>query len=378
MTPSCKPASWARPAPWRASSHPHIVRIYNLGPAGEPPHFVMEYLEGAPLTRAAAALTFQQRAELMRKVVLAAEFPARTRESSIATSKPANILVGPDLEPKLLDFGLALDLEAQDAALANRRGGRHAGISFPGTGARAEQSGRAQRRLLPRRHPLRTAHRARRPFAATTTGVCCAASARKSRRCPAAATPPSPRISRISASRRWKKTRRTATHRRARWPTTSAATWRRRPCWPNRRAYSRLIAGQVSEHLRDLENWRRDQIVSDAEYDGIRKRYERLLEREDAWIMEVRRLTLPQVTLYLGAWILAVGAALLTFFPYRTLAGAPAVMVAWAAAVPMAWIGIRTWKRGYHRVAIAYLLAFAWCCRSPCWSPWRKPRSSTG
>jgi len=82
------------------------------------------------------------------------------------------------------------------------------------------------------------------------------------------------------------------------------------------------------------------------------------VEREDAWIMEARRLTLPQVSLYLGAWILAVGVALLTFFRYRAMAGAPAVLVAWAAAAPMAWIGIRTWKGGYHRVAIAYLLAF--------------------
>ena len=42
--------------------------------------------------------------------------------------------------------------------------------------------------------------------------------------------------------------------------------------------------------------------------------------------MEARRLTLPQVSLYLGAWVLAVGAALLTFFPYPALAGAPAVI----------------------------------------------------
>jgi hypothetical protein len=123
-------------------------------------------------------------------------------------------------------------------------------------------------------------------------------------------------------------------------------------------AYARLIADKVGEHLRDLEIWRRDQVVSDSEYEGIRKRYDRLVEREDAWIMEARRLTLPQVSLYLGAWILAVGAALLTFFKYSAMAGAPAVLAAWAAAVPMAWIGIRTWKRGYHRVAIAYLLAF--------------------
>ena len=128
-------------------------------------------------------------------------------------------------------------------------------------------------------------------------------------------------------------------------------------------AYSRLIAGQVSEHLRDLKSWRHDQIVSEAEYDALRKRYERLVEREDAWIMEVRRLTLPQVTLYFGAWILAVGAALLTFFPFPKLAGATAIAVAWAATLPTAWIGVRTWRSGYYRVAIAYLLAF--CLLAP-------------
>src|ERR1039458_5912899 len=36
-------------------NHPHVARIYNLGPPDEPPHFVMEYVEGAPLTRVAAA-----------------------------------------------------------------------------------------------------------------------------------------------------------------------------------------------------------------------------------------------------------------------------------------------------------------------------------
>jgi hypothetical protein len=119
----------------------------------------------------------------------------------------------------------------------------------------------------------------------------------------------------------------------------------------------------VGQHLRDLESWRGEQVVSDDEYHGLRKRYQRLLEREDAWILEARRLTLPQVTLYLGAWVLAVGAAFLTFFPYPALAGAPAVLIAWAAAVPMAWIGVRNWRQGRFRVAIAYLLAF--CLLAP-------------
>ena len=83
-----------------------------------------------------------------------------------------------------------------------------------------------------------------------------------------------------------------------------------------------------------------------------------MLERDDAWILEARRLTLPQVSLYLGAWLLVVGAAFLTSFPYPGLAGAPAVLVAWAASTPAAWIGLRDWRRGNYRVAIGYLLAF--------------------
>ena len=90
-------------------SHPNIVRIYSLGPPDEPPHFVMEYLEGAPLTQAAAPLSFAQKAELLQKVALAVEF---LHQNGILHRdlKPANILVGSDLEPKVLDFGLALNI----------------------------------------------------------------------------------------------------------------------------------------------------------------------------------------------------------------------------------------------------------------------------
>ena len=55
-------------------THPNIARIYNLGPADETPHFVMEFLDGRPLSTAAARLTWQQKAELMLKVVTAVQF----------------------------------------------------------------------------------------------------------------------------------------------------------------------------------------------------------------------------------------------------------------------------------------------------------------
>src|SRR5205814_9147369 len=76
---------------------------------GEPAHFVMEYIEGAALTRAAGQLTIEQKAALMLKVAGAVHF---LHQQGIVHRdlKPANILVQPDLEPKLLDFGLALEL----------------------------------------------------------------------------------------------------------------------------------------------------------------------------------------------------------------------------------------------------------------------------
>ena len=39
-------------------SHPNVASIYSLGAADEPPHFVMEYVPGAPLTRAAGCLLY--------------------------------------------------------------------------------------------------------------------------------------------------------------------------------------------------------------------------------------------------------------------------------------------------------------------------------
>ena len=336
-------------------SHPHIVRIYNLGPAGEPPHFVMEYLDGAPLTRAATALTFPQRAELMRKVVLAADF-LHSQGIIHRDLKPANILVGPDLEPKLLDFGLALDMEAhQRLSKLGEVAGTPEYLS-PEQAAGAHLDARSDVFTLGAiLYELLTGVA---PFRGANTRDLFRSIREEDPALPRRCDPSIPKGLQNICLKALEK----APEHRYGSAREMADDLRRyladEPVLAEPAAYSRLIASQVSEHLRDLKSWRHDQIVSEAEYDALRKRYERLMERDDAWILEVRRLTLPQVTLYFGAWILAVGAALLTFFPFPQLAGAPAVLVVWAATLPTAWMGIRTWRSGYYRVAIAYLLAF--------------------
>ncbi len=337
-------------------SHPNIARIYNLGPVDEPPHFVMEYLEGARLTEAASRLTFEQKAELMRKVALAVEY-LHSQGIVHRDLKPANILVGPDLEPKLLDFGLALDLgERERLSGVGEIAGTPEYLSPEQAGGAARLDARSDVFSLGAvLYELLTGGV---PFHGDSVADLLRRIREEDAELPRRRDPHIPKdLQNIclkalekDPAHRYQSARDMADDLRR--------FLARESVLATPGAYARLITGKVGEHLRDLESWRHEQIVSDAEYDAIRKRYDRLLERDDAWIMEARRLTLPQVSLYLGAWVLAVGATLLTFFPYSALAGAPAVLIAWAAAAPMAWIGVRDWKRGYFRVAIAYMLAF--------------------
>ncbi len=337
-------------------AHPNIARIYSLGPDDEPPHFVMEHVEGASLTDAARALTLRQKAALMQKAALAVE--ALHQHGIIHRDlKPANVLVGPDLEPKLLDFGLALDF-----------GGRAERLTHPGEvmgtpdyfspeqasgealDARSDvfSLGAMLYELLTGEVPFRAEALDRqirkireddpappRRLDASVPGdlqnVCMKALEKKPADRYGSAREMAADLERFLAGE-----------------AVLAAP----------ASYSRMMAGKIGQHLRELEGWKRDEILSDSEYDALKRGYDRLVEREDAWIMEVRRLSLPQVALYLGAWILVVGAALVVLFRYRELGGALAVSAVAAAAAPAAWLGIRCWNSGRHRIGVAYLLAF--------------------
>jgi hypothetical protein len=122
--------------------------------------------------------------------------------------------------------------------------------------------------------------------------------------------------------------------------------------------YGRSLAGKIEKHLRELEGWVKDQIISPLELDSFRKLYDRLVEREDSWILEARRLSWSQVSLYLGGWLMILGTLLLVLFEYTSLAGIWDVGIAGMAGVVSFGMGIRCWQRGDRRFGVAYLLAF--------------------
>ncbi|MFL6274275.1 MAG: protein kinase domain-containing protein [Blastocatellia bacterium] len=89
--------------------HPNIARLLDGGATEDGlPYFVMEYIEGQPITDYADArkLATAERLKLFRKVCAAVHY-AHQKLVVHRDIKPSNILVTADGEPKLVDFGIA-------------------------------------------------------------------------------------------------------------------------------------------------------------------------------------------------------------------------------------------------------------------------------
>lgn len=99
-------------------NHPHLVAVFDLAIDGEDQWLVMEYVEGPTLAALVAdrgPLTPDQAAPIIAQV---AEALAAAHEAGIVHRdvKPSNVLIDPEGQAKLTDFGVARSTEA-DATL---------------------------------------------------------------------------------------------------------------------------------------------------------------------------------------------------------------------------------------------------------------------
>src|SRR5690606_35120496 len=113
-----------------ALEHPNVARLLDGGVAEDGrPYFVMEYVEGLPITRYADQhrLDVDARLQLFGTVCAAIEHAHRNLVVH-RDLKPANILVTVEGQAKLLDFGIAKALAPReheaDAATQPEHGGR--------------------------------------------------------------------------------------------------------------------------------------------------------------------------------------------------------------------------------------------------------------
>jgi non-specific serine/threonine protein kinase/serine/threonine-protein kinase len=108
--------------------HRNIAGLFDGGvlPDGQP-YFVMEYVDGVPITTYAAnrSLSVSARLQLMRQVCRAVHY-AHEHQVVHRDLKPSNILVTTDGTVKLLDFGIARLLEGSDDDVPLTQGGDRA------------------------------------------------------------------------------------------------------------------------------------------------------------------------------------------------------------------------------------------------------------
>jgi serine/threonine protein kinase len=305
-----------------ALNDPAVVTIFSVLDETDPPAIVMELVEGFPLDKFSVQLNFDQKARLLREVARGLAV-AHERGLVHRDLKPENIIVGPDMRPRILDFGLALSLEE-----AARQSG-----SFEGTPLYASPE-------QVRGEPLRASSdifsfgslmfkvlTGRPPFVGAGVREVLAA----------IATTPPPILREVAlgvpedlqaiclaclaqepAGR----------------PTAQEVALDLgrflvgEPVQVRPRLYNDVLRQSISGYSNQARAWESQSIISREERDALEVVHRRLLADEDHWIIEARRITLPQTILSGGAW-LAVVATVLTVWLLRPELSAP-----WRWALP--------------------------------------------
>jgi eukaryotic-like serine/threonine-protein kinase len=95
--------------------HPFIARLYDAGAIESTPWFAMEYVEGGPLSAYLKEhpLSVNEKLKLFRSICSAVQY-AHGQEIIHRDLKPSNVLVESDGTPRLLDFGIAKQLQKLD------------------------------------------------------------------------------------------------------------------------------------------------------------------------------------------------------------------------------------------------------------------------
>jgi hypothetical protein len=93
--------------------HPNIVQLHAAGEVEGHPYLVMEYIDGGTLADRLAGkpLPWRQAAELLERLARAADY-AHRKGIIHRDLKPSNVLFATGDEPKIVDFGLAKEIEA--------------------------------------------------------------------------------------------------------------------------------------------------------------------------------------------------------------------------------------------------------------------------
>ncbi|MFH0945901.1 MAG: serine/threonine-protein kinase [Planctomycetota bacterium] len=289
---------------------PAVVTIHSVATGAEgdgTTAIVMELVEGFPLDQVAAPLNLRQRARLLSAIAggLAA---AHSQGIVHRDLKPDNILVTPALEPKILDFGLATESDSPPRGPGRFEGtplyaspeqilGEAVGppsdvFSFGSvmyqvlTGQPAfEAPGIEQVFHKITEEAVPFPRRLDSTIPESLQAICLACLSRKPEERPTA------KEVRADLGR-----------------FLAGDEVRLRPA-----LYLDILDRQVVSQLRSLDDWQRQGMISPVEGDRVRSVLRRVVADEDHWILDARRLSLPQTILNSGIWLVVVAVTLLVW-----------------------------------------------------------------
>jgi len=284
-----------------------IVTVHAVLDEGESPAIVMELVEGFPIDQFATSLTFEQRARILQEIARA--LAAAHRRGIIHRDlKPANVLVTPAMKPMILDFGIALSLSEAERIRTRFEG-------TPLYASPEQASGKplsAASDMFSFGSLMFKVLSGTTPFhGSTLTEVLDAIRAAKPPflRDVAVGVPADLQAICLACLAADPKDRPTAEQVELELGRFLAGEpVRLRPA-----LYSDILRRRISEYSNDLVNWEHQGMISSDERDRLQVVHRRILADEDHWLIDARRLTLPQTILYTSTWTVVLAAGLLVW-----------------------------------------------------------------
>ncbi|MHB8523695.1 MAG: serine/threonine-protein kinase [Limisphaerales bacterium] len=341
-----------------ALSDPAVVTVFSVLDETDPPAIVMEFVEGYPLDRFAAQLNFEQKARLLREVARGLSV-AHARGLIHRDLKPDNVIVGPDMRPRILDFGLALSLEE-----ASRQG-----RGFEGTPLYTSPEQAKGEALSPASDVFSLGSlmfkvlTGKAPFAGDSINHVLEAIV--------GTAPPFLREVAVGvpedlqaiclACLAWNPADRPGAELVA---LELGRFLVGEPVRLKPKLYEDLLRRAISEHSNQAEAWESQSIISREERDALEIIHRRLLADEDHWIIDARRITPMQAILSASTWLTVV-ATVLTVWMLRDELASPwrwLFPVFFATALLLAG---RVARRGRENLAAATFLAGAALAMAP-------------
>lgn len=121
---------------------------------------------------------------------------------------------------------------------------------------------------------------------------------------------------------------------------------------------ARQFGEQIEIQIASWESWQRQGLVTETEGNRIRRILHQLLQPESHWVLDSRKLSMSQVTLFLGAWLILIALTIGLFRSWKALEEMPLLRleIGWLVFVFMLAVGIHLNRRGNYRVSLGYLM----------------------